>query len=80
MKAPRSICRGRVDGKIKSFPVSAIVCLSQGLRFRREAFSRLSPGTGNRPVPGENRQKPDEMALQIQKSGNRFFRPGTGVF
>jgi len=24
----------------------------QGLRFRREAFSRLSPGTGNRPVPG----------------------------
>ena len=52
----------------------------QGLRFRREAFSRLSPGTGNRPVPGENRQKPNEMALQIQKSGNRFFRPGTGVF
>ena len=36
---------------------------AQGLRFRREAFSRLSPGTGNRPVPGENRQKPDEMAI-----------------
>jgi len=53
---------------------------AQGLCFRREAFSRLSPGTGNRPVPGENRQKPDGMALQIQKSGNRFSRPGTGVF
>ena len=35
----------------------------QGLRFRREAYSRLSPGTGNWPVPGENRQKPDEMTL-----------------
>jgi len=52
----------------------------QGLRFRWEALSRLSPGTGNRPVLGENRQKPDGMALQIQKSGNRFSRPGTGVF
>ena len=55
-------------------------CVEQGLRFRREALSRLSPGTGNRPVPGENRQKPDGMALQIQKSGNRFSRLGTGVF
>ena len=52
---------------------------SQGLRFRREAFSRLSPGTGNRPVPGENRQKPDGMALQIQKSGNRCFLTGKPV-
>ena len=36
-------------------------------------------GNGNRPVPGENRQKPDGMALQIQKTGTRFSRPGTGV-
>jgi len=53
---------------------------TQGLHFRREPLSRLNPGPGNRPILGENRQKPDGMALQIQKSGYRFSRPETGVF
>ena len=50
-----------------------------GFTFPSGTLSRLSPGTGNRPIPGENRQKPDGMALQIQKTGTRFSRPGTGV-